>query len=164
MSVVETRAYSLPAEGALADVWWKTGRIKVKLTGAQTGGAFSQVETLDPRGTATPLHIHHNEDEAFYVLEGSVTVFVGDEQLELSQGAFALVPRGVPHAYLVTSDVARMLVTFSPAGFDEAFVDMGVDAADCAEPPVDEVMPPIEAVVAAFAPYGCEIVGPPPTL
>jgi quercetin dioxygenase-like cupin family protein len=164
MSALETRAYSLPAGGALADVWWKTGRVKIKLTGAQTGGAFSQVETVDPRGTATPLHVHHNEDEAFYVLEGAVSVFVDGERIELSQGAFALVPRGVPHSYLVTSDVARMLVTFSPAGFDEAFVDLGVDAAHGAEAPADEVMPPLEAIVAAFAPYGCEILGPPPTL
>jgi hypothetical protein len=57
-----------------------------------------------------------------------------------------------------------MLVTFSPSGFEEAFVDLGVDAAESAQPSVDTVLPPVEEMVRAFAPYGCEIVGPPPAL
>jgi quercetin dioxygenase-like cupin family protein len=162
--IAGTAPYALPADAGLADVWWKTGRIKLKATGEQTGGRFSQVETLDPRGAAPPLHVHHNEEETFYVLEGEVSVMVDGERLDVSAGGFALVPRGVPHAYVVRSEQARMLVTFSPAGFEEAFVDLGVDAAESAEPPVETVMPPVEEIVRAFAPYGCEIVGPPPAL
>jgi hypothetical protein len=55
-----------------------------------------------------------------------------------------------------------MLVTFSPTGFEEAFIDLGVPVADHAEPPVETVLPPVEEIVRAFAPYGCEILGPPP--
>jgi hypothetical protein len=57
-----------------------------------------------------------------------------------------------------------MLVTFSPAGFEDAFVDLGVEVVDGEEPPVESVLPPVEEVVRAFAPYGCEIVGLPPAL
>jgi Cupin domain len=98
------------------------------------------------------------------VLEGELTMFVGDEQFDVSAGDYAIVPRNVPHAYLVRSEVARMLVTFSPSGFEEAFVDLCVPVADSPEPPAETVMPPVEEIVRAFAPYGCEILGPPPAL
>jgi quercetin dioxygenase-like cupin family protein len=158
-----TAPYRLPAGSGLADVWWKSGRVSVKIGGAETGGAFAQVETDDPRGTAPPLHIHHNEEETFFVLDGRLTVLVDGEPLQLGPGDFAVVPRGVPHAYLVTSERARMLVSFSPAGFEDAFVDLGVAVAGD-EPPADAVLPPPAEAAAAFAAYGCEIVGPPPAL
>src|SRR5437762_2629249 len=110
-------AHHLTAGAGVADFWWKSGRISVKVGGAETGGALAQVESDDPRGTAPPLHVHHNEEETFYVLDGEVSVFVDDEELRLSTGDYALVPRGVPHAYLVRSERTRILVTFSPAGF-----------------------------------------------
>jgi quercetin dioxygenase-like cupin family protein len=158
-----TTAYHLTAGAGLHDLWWKSGRISVKVSGAETGGALAQVETDDPRGTAPPLHIHHNEEELFFVLDGDVSVFVDGDETRLARGDFAFVPRGVPHAYLVRSERARMLVTFSPAGFEEAFVELGVPAVS-GEPPADAVFPSPEAAARAFAVYGCEIVGPPPTL
>jgi quercetin dioxygenase-like cupin family protein len=156
--------YKLNAGQGLSETWWKTGRIATKVTGAETGGSFAQIESIDPRGTATPLHVHRNEEESFYVLEGELTVLVDDERLQLGVGDFALVPRGVPHAYVVRSAVARMLVTFSPAGFEQAFPDLGVAVAASPEPPVETVIPSPQEIVAAFAPYGCEILGPPPVL
>jgi quercetin dioxygenase-like cupin family protein len=155
--------YSLPAGSGLADLWWKTGRVSVKISGAETGGALAQVETDDPQGTAPPLHIHYNEEETFYVVDGELSVFVDGEELRLSTGDFAVVPRGIPHAYLVRSERARLLVTFSPAGFEDVFVDLGV-AATSDDPPADSVFPPPEEAVRAFAAYGCEVVGPPPAL
>jgi len=161
--VTLSKPYRLAAGGGLADVWWKTGRVTVKTRGAETGGRFSQVEIDDPRGTAPPLHIHHQEDEAFYVLEGEVTVFAGDERIEAATGDFVFVPSGVTHAYLVRSERARMLVTFSPAGFEEVFLELGLPASG-SEPPPEAVHPAPEEMVRIFAPYGCEIVGPPPEL
>jgi quercetin dioxygenase-like cupin family protein len=164
-TIADTTPYALPADSGLAEVWWKSGRVMVKAGGEQTGGRFSQVETVDPHGSAPPLHVHHNEEETFYVLEGEVSVIVEGERIDLGVGDFALVPRGLEHAYVVRSEQARMLVTFSPAGFEEAFVDLGIDVAQVgAEAPADTVMPPVEEIVRAFAPYGCEITGPPPTL
>jgi quercetin dioxygenase-like cupin family protein len=163
-TITPASIYRVPAGTGLADVWWKSGRVAVKSGGAETGGSFSQVETIDPRGGATPLHLHHNEEETFFVLDGELSLLVDGERIELTTGDFALVPRGVPHAYVVRSEQARMLVTFSPAGFEQVFVDLGVDAATSPEPATDTVLPSPEEIAAAFAPYGCEILGPPPAL
>src|SRR5215471_15387021 len=94
-------SYRLAAGEGLADVWWKTGRLTVK-SGVASGAGFAVVEMDDLRGTATPMHVHHGEDESFYVLEGEVVVFVDGERIDLGAGDFALVPRGTVHAYLVT--------------------------------------------------------------
>ncbi|HEX5224723.1 MAG TPA: quercetin 2,3-dioxygenase [Solirubrobacteraceae bacterium] len=157
-------SYRLAAGEGITDQWWKDGRVTAKATGAQTGGGFAQIETIDPRGTATPVHVHLDAEESFYVLEGEVSVFVEDERIEVAAGDYALVPRGTPHAYLVRSERARMLVTFSPAGFEEAFSDLGVPAAESPEPPADTVFPPPEEMARAFGAYSCEILGPPPAL
>ena len=158
-----SRPYRLAAGAGLADVWWKSGRISVKLSGAETAGALAQVESIDPRGTATPLHLHHHEDETFYVLEGELSVFVDGEELRLATGDYAVVPRGVPHSYLVRSERARMLVSFSPAGFEQAFVELGVPAGG-SEAPEDSVFPGPEQAARVFGAFGCEILGPPPVL
>ncbi len=79
-----TKPYRLAAGEGLADVWWKTGRITVKAGADETGNAFAQFEVDDPRGSGPPLHVHHNEDETFYVLDGEVTVLVGDERIDLA--------------------------------------------------------------------------------
>ena len=156
--------YKLSAGQGVSDTWWKTGRITTKVTGGQTGGNFSQIESIDPCGTSTPVHSHRNEEESFYVLEGDVAVFVDGEWIELSAGDFALIPRDTPHAYVVRSELARMLVTFSPSGFEQAFSELGVAVSRSPEPPIDTVLPSPEEMVAAFAAYGCEILGPPPAL
>lgn len=157
------KPYHFASGEGLADVWWKSGRITVKTGGAETGNAFSQIETDDPHGTGPPLHLHRNEDETFYVLEGEVTVQVGDERMDLAAGDFLFGPRDVPHAYVVRSERARMLVTASPAGVEQFFVGHGVPVTG-AEPPTDAVMPPMDELMRLFAEYGCEILGPPLSL
>lgn len=84
-----TKPYRVAAGEGLADVWWKTGRVTVKTGPEQTGGAFSQIEVEDPLGGGPPLHVHHNEDETFFILEGSVTMFVGGERIDLEAGVTA---------------------------------------------------------------------------
>jgi quercetin dioxygenase-like cupin family protein len=158
-----TKAYRVAASEGLANVWWKTGRLTVKAGGAETGNAFAQIETDDPCGGAPPMHVHRNEDETFYVLEGEVTVLAGDERIDLSAGDYCFAPRDIPHTYIVRSERARMLTTLSPAGLEELFVTLGVPVTD-SEPPTEEVLPPIGELVRLFASYGCEILGPPPSL
>ena len=162
-TVTVAKPYRVASGEGLADVWWKSGRITVKVTGAETAGAFSQIETDDPQGTGPPLHLHHNEDETFYVLEGEVTVQVGDERIDLAAGDYLFGPRGVAHAYVVRSERARMLVTASPAGVEQVFVNLGVPVTG-SEPPTDAVMPPMDELMRLFADYGCEILGPPLSL
>jgi quercetin dioxygenase-like cupin family protein len=111
-----TKPYRIASGKGLADVWWKHGRITVKAGGDETGQAFAQVETDDPLGAGVPRHVHHNEDETFYVIEGELTALVGDERIDLSAGDYLFAPRGVPHTYVVRSEHARMLATISPGG------------------------------------------------
>jgi quercetin dioxygenase-like cupin family protein len=157
------KPYRLASGEGLADVWWKTGRITVKAGPDETGNAFSQFVVDDPRGSGPPVHVHHNEDEAFYVLEGQVTMFVGGERIDLEAGDYCFGPRDVPHAYLVRSEHARFISTISPAGIEQLFVSLGTQVAG-AEPPTDMVMPPMPEMARLFADHGAEILGPPPSL
>src|SRR5213592_4562362 len=97
MTETVTKPYRIASGEGLANVWWKSGRVTVKAGGAETGHAFSQIETDDPRGSGPPWHLHHNEDETFYVLEGEVTVLVGDERIDLDAGDYCFAPRGIAH-------------------------------------------------------------------
>jgi quercetin dioxygenase-like cupin family protein len=160
---ISSKPYRVPSGEGLANVWWKSGRMAVKAGGDETGHAFAQIENFDPRGTATPLHVHHNEDETFYVVEGEVTVIIGGERIDLGPGDYLFAPRDIPHTTIVTSESARVITTISPAGLEELFVELGVPVTD-AEELVDAVLPPMPEVVRRFAAYGCEILGPPPSL
>lgn len=91
-------------------------------------------------------------------------MLVDGEWIDISAGGYALVPRDTRHAYVVRSEQARMLVTFSPGGFEEAFSDLGVSVSEHAQPPIETVLPTVDEIVRAFMPYGCEILGPPPSL
>ena len=158
-----TKPYRVASGEGLANVWWKTGRMTVKASGAETGQAFAQIEIDGPRGDATPRHLHHNEDETFYVVEGEFTVFVGDERIDLNPGDYCFAPRGVAHAHIISSERGRMLTTISPAGVEQLFVELGVPVTGT-QPPTDTVMPPMDEMARLFGGYGCDIVGPPPTL
>src|SRR5262249_32610472 len=104
-----------------------------------------------------------NEDEAFYVLDGEVTAFVGDERIDLRTGDYCFAPRGIRHAWIIRSERARMLVTVTPGGLDQLFVSLGVPVTG-PEPPAETVMPAMPEVVRLFAAPGIEIIGPPPSL
>lgn len=162
-SATRAKPYRLASGEGLADVWWKTGRVTVKATGTETGDAYSQIEVDDPRGGGPPVHVHHEEDETFYVLEGEVTFLVGDERIDLATGDFLLAPRDIPHAYVVRSKRARILSTISPPGIEQLFVSLGVAVTD-AEHPNGVVMPPAPEMARLFAAHGAEILGPPPSL
>jgi quercetin dioxygenase-like cupin family protein len=162
-TITAASPYRLASGEGLADVWWKDGRVTVKAGPDETGGAFSQIEVTDPRGGGPPVHVHHGEDETFYILEGQVTMFVGDERIDLEAGDYCFGPRGVPHAYLVRSERSRMLVTVSPSGSEQLFVALGVPVTGAARP-TETVMPPMPEMARLFAEYGAEILGPPHTL
>jgi mannose-6-phosphate isomerase-like protein (cupin superfamily) len=88
-----------------------------------TGGAFSIVEEIGP--LATPLHVHRNEDELFYVLEGEHVFEVGEDEFHVGPGGLAFAPRGIPHAQRrVEPRVGRTLTMVSPAGFEGFFREL----------------------------------------
>lgn len=138
---------------------WLGEPTAIKVTGEETGGRYATVEVECTPSGFVPLHVHHREDEAFYVLEGEVTFRVGDEMFDAGPGSFVFGPRGVPHAYTLNTPTARMLMQFSPAGF-EGFIRATAEPID-AEPAVGDADEDMEAFMALVAEYGCEILEEP---
>lgn len=89
-----------------------------------TGGAFAMVEEVMRAGMEPPLHTHTNEDEAFYVLDGQLDFQIGDGVHPVAQGDFIFLPRGLPHAFKLTTPTARLLVLLTPGGFERFFTGM----------------------------------------
>jgi quercetin dioxygenase-like cupin family protein len=96
--------------------WFLNGLMLTKASVAETGGAYCMMEHRMTAASNPPPHIHNNEEEAFYVLEGEMEVEVGGEAATLTAGGFALAPRGVPHSFRVLSDEVRVLVIASSPG------------------------------------------------
>lgn len=98
--------------------WWFACLAEIKVTADQTGGLLSIIEITEPPNTAGPLHVHHREDEGFWILEGDVTFEVGDTTIEAHTGDFAVGPRDIPHRYTVGDAGCRMLFIMTPGGFE----------------------------------------------
>src|SRR3979490_2435863 len=109
------------AAGQGERLWFYGGGLHIwKATASETGGAFLLFDDVMTRGKTTPLHSHPQVDETLYVLEGEILVHVDGREQRLGIGSMAMVPRGVPHAFLVTSESARLLTLETP-GSSEAF-------------------------------------------
>jgi mannose-6-phosphate isomerase-like protein (cupin superfamily) len=123
-----------------------------------SGGALGLVEGSFYEGFGPPLHVHHREDEAFYVLEGEIRFRQADDEFVAGPGTWVWGPREVPHAFKVQPGGARALVFIVPAGLERMFEEGGVPARESAEPPTDEYDP--AAAVALAERFGFEVVGP----
>ena len=88
---------------------------------AKTGGKFGLIEAIATPGSEPPLHVHQNEDEVFYLLEGKLQVRQGDDYQIVNPGDSVFLPRDVPHTFKVLSSQARSLIYFTPAGFEGFF-------------------------------------------
>ena len=110
------------------------GRHTWLATEAETGGAYLLFEdALDAR-KVTPLHQHPDADETFYMLEGEVRLHVAGDEQTLAAGGIAIIPRGVPHAFMETTPTARMLRLQTPGG-GETFYRHASEPAGAGEPP-----------------------------
>jgi quercetin dioxygenase-like cupin family protein len=153
----------VPAGTGSPDLWWLGGRLTIKLTGADSDGRIGQFFIEDPHGTSAPLHVQTQEEEEFFVLEGRMRFVVGEQRIDAGPGDIVLLPRGIPHTYVVTSERAKALVTVAPAGFEQFFADLGVPVEQGVPRP--QLPPPSpEAMGQALEPYGCRLVGPPLTV
>jgi quercetin dioxygenase-like cupin family protein len=94
----------------------------MKVDGAGSGGDYAVVRYTVRAGEEPPLHTHTREDELAYVLAGELVAQVGDARVEVGPGAFAALPRGVPHTITVKGDEATLLLTFVPSGLERFFV------------------------------------------
>ncbi len=122
--------------------YWFFGMLaEIKASAADTGGQYTLVEITAPAGLQTPLHVHYREDEGFYVLDGSVTIEVGEATVELGAGQHALGPRDIPHRFTVGPDGARMIWVLTPSGFEDFVAEVSAPAEAATIPPAD-VLPP----------------------
>jgi quercetin dioxygenase-like cupin family protein len=140
--IAPTAPYALAA-GEGRQLTWFTSSISVKASASDIGA----VECVIRSGEEPPLHVHRNEDEWFYLLEGDMTFHVGGETHHGGPGAFVSFPRGIAHTFTVESSSARFLVLNTPGGFERMF----------------ELNPQTpEEAANAMQQYGMEIVGPNP--
>lgn len=137
--------------------WWLGSLAVIKATGRETGGLYTLVEVTENEGE-TPLHVHHNEDETFWVLEGDIEFEVGGKTMEAGPGSFLFGPRGVPHRYVVRRGPARILFLFTPGGFEDLLRATSDPAAERRIPVGDEGMPDVEALPGIARRYGTEML------
>ena len=141
--------------------YWFLGTLTtIKATGETTDGSFSMVEQLAPPGISPPLHVHHEDDELFFVLEGTVEFQVGDDRLTVGPGSTVYGPHGVPHSYLTTTE-ARLLVLTHEPGFEGMFAEVGRPAESWTIPEEPPSEAEIERVHEVADEYGFELLGPP---
>jgi quercetin dioxygenase-like cupin family protein len=142
-------------------LWFIDNLAWIRVEGAETGGAFDLVEVQGRRGDTPPLHVHHETDEAFVVLEGRISLHQPGRSVELGAGETFLAARGIPHVYRVESEEARWLAVGAPAGF----ADFVREASD---EPAGDGFPDRELdlarVAGAAARHGIELLGPPGTM
>jgi quercetin dioxygenase-like cupin family protein len=124
---------------------WFFGMLaEVKASAADTGGQYTLVEITAPAGLQAPLHVHSREDEGFYVLNGTVTIQVGEDLVELAAGEHAYGPRNIPHRFTIGPEGARMLWVLTPGGFEDLVEEASVPAETPTVPP-PSVLPPANA-------------------
>jgi quercetin dioxygenase-like cupin family protein len=132
--------------------------LAIILDAVTTGGQLTVIDVHARRGDASPVHVHSRDDEAFLLLDGGMTVWVGDQRHQLQPGGIVFLPRQLPHA--VRYDVAsRALVLSTPAGFQESVFRAA--GWDLSEPRPDGWQPTPEALRAAAEHNGVTLTGPP---
>src|SRR4051795_7381981 len=144
------------------DAHWLLGMLEiVKISGADTGGEFGLIEVTVRAGEGSPWHVHPDEDEWFYVLEGEFTVYVGDRRLSLTPGSFAFGPKGVPHTFFGETDGAKPLIGFQPFLFEGFLHEVGEPAAERVLPPPLDAPPDMAKLIPIGSPKRSRILGPP---
>ena len=103
---------------------YDAGKVKFIATSEDTNGGYAVVELAEMPGYKTAWHQHNNCEEAFYVVEGVLTIQLADKLYEMPAGSYILIPRGTPHGQgNFTNKPATLLTTFTPGGFDLFFRD-----------------------------------------
>lgn len=127
-------------------------------TGEETDGKYAMWEAIVPPDGGPPPHIHLREEESFYILEGEITLQVGDEKIVATAGTFANMPTGSLHSFKNATDkTARMILSVAPAGLEKMFFEVGVpldEGSTEAPPPTKQE---IEKLLAVAPNYGIEI-------
>jgi quercetin dioxygenase-like cupin family protein len=138
--------------------WWFGTLAVIKTTAAETGGQVTIIDVTNPPGFEGPLHVHHRDDEGFWILEGSATLKVGDTTIEASAGDYVFAPRDIPHRYTVGDAGCRMLFIMVPGGMEDVVRATSEPAASLTLPPPPEEEPDIDAIKAIVKKHGYELL------
>jgi quercetin dioxygenase-like cupin family protein len=141
--------------------WWFGALAEIKATATDTGGLMSIVEVTEHPGAEAPLHLHHRDDEGFWVLEGNVTFEVGDTTIEAGAGDYVFAPRGIPHRFTVGDQGCRMLFILVPGGIEDVIRATSEPAPRRTLPPPDDAEPTpeqIEQLKAIVREHGYELL------
>jgi quercetin dioxygenase-like cupin family protein len=159
VNINEIAPYALGSEEG-ESLWGFGSLVTIKASAGQTGGAFSLIELLSPNGVATPLHVHPEDYESFYVLEGELTFYLEDgEPIPATAGSFFHVPGWATHAFQVDSETARYLVitTSQHEHFYRGISEPAQERRIPPEAPLD-----MQKIMPVAQEYKVEILGPPP--
>ena len=137
---------------------WVVGDLYTFLaTGDDTNGAYALIHALVPPGGGPPPHIHRREDEAFYILEGELSLQVDGQSISGTTGAWITLPKGTLHAFKNTgSSPAKMLILVNPSGLERYFAEVGHATQEESVTPAA-----IEKLLAVAPKYGLEVHLPP---
>src|SRR5437762_2124043 len=142
-------------------VWYTGWLLTFLATGEETRGQFALMEQVGRKGNVPPRHIHHREDETFYVIEGEMTFVVGDQTITATPGTMVFAPRDIAHSFTIDSEHVRLLVMVAPAGAEEFFKECSVPAPSMTLPPPTETpYSEIQKMMALAPSYGFEFVAP----
>jgi quercetin dioxygenase-like cupin family protein len=134
----------------------------IHATGKETDGNYSMVELYATKEGEVPWHIHHNEDEAFYILDGEMTFYIGDKMVKGKTGDCVFAPKGIPHRYSVdTKGYTKVMMVFSPAGFEDFVRATSVPATSLVPPPPKEIEMDFEKLKKTAMEFGAEFVESP---
>jgi mannose-6-phosphate isomerase-like protein (cupin superfamily) len=124
MHTINSSAIVVPAGSGTE--WNVLGtRMKCKISSEDTGGAYSIVESVIPPLMGPPPHIHRNEDEIFYIVDGKFEILCGDESFTATTGDLAVLPRNLPHSFRnIGKTEGRVLTTISPGGLESFFAEV----------------------------------------
>jgi quercetin dioxygenase-like cupin family protein len=132
-----------------------------KITGEETGGSLCVVELTSFPHNGPPPHIHHREDESFYVLDGAFSFLLGDSTTKASPGFFCTVLKGTVHTYQnIGTQPGRALIILTPAGFEKFFMEMGKPAASLTAPTGPPSPESIARLMSLAPAYGLEVKAP----
>jgi len=157
------RTAIIRADGEGDAIWFNNDLFTFKATSDETGNAFMLFEERSQRGKVTPLHLHPNADETFCVIDGEIRVHLDGAERTVGPGGVASVPRGMPHAVMVTSELARVLTIVTPGckELEMFFREVGEPATQRTIPPSAPL--PMERLRAAAMRHGSVVIlGPPP--
>jgi quercetin dioxygenase-like cupin family protein len=164
MSSTSTVPAVIRAEGEGERRWFFGGGVHTwKVRAHESNGAFLLFEDAMSGGKATPLHTHPDSDETAVVLEGEILMHVDGATHHVGAGGVAVAPRGVPHAFLVLSESARILFLHTPGCCEAFYWDASEPVPDGADADPEKGVVDFDRVRAsAHANGGIVLLGPPP--